>query len=472
MNKIKFKNIICVMLLIAALIPFAAFAQENEEQDEEYGVQTFSEEELAQMLAPIALYPDALLSQILMAATYPFEVVEAERWVTKNPYVKGKDLDEALQAKDWDVSVLALCHYPKVLTMLAENLSWTARIGDAFANQEEDVMETIQDLRARARAAGNLSTTPEQKIIVEGGYIHIEPAGPDYIYIPAYDPQVVYGHWWLPLFPPFPILLPGLVVTGPGIIFSPRFSVGFGVFGWSSFNWGAGNIVIVDIDRTRRFNRHVHRYRAPDRAPWRPDQERRFVREKRAGDIPRFVPPVRTRPEVRPSERKPSPEIRTPDHRRPSSDRPRGLEKDKRPRWNKPDDDRGGRSGVGPARKLDKDRPAIQERQGIDKAKPAEKPRILDGGSRKVPEQGMNRPPVVRDSGKTEGGEPRRQSPVFEQKGAASDQKTRETGVQGKRIEPREDREERQERFGDRGGDRSDRPERGGMHREQGDRRR
>ncbi len=472
MNKIQLKNIICV-LLIAALLPFAAFASENQEQDEEYNEQTFSEEELAQMLAPIALYPDALLSQILMAATYPFEVVEAERWVTKNPYVKGKDLDEALQAKDWDVSVLALCHYPKVLTMLAENLSWTARIGDAFANQEEDVMDTIQDLRARARAAGNLATTPEQKIIIEGGYIHIEPAGPDYIYVPAYDPQVVYGHWWLPLFPPFPILLPGLVVTGPGIIFSPRFSVGFGVFGWSSFNWGARNIVIVDIDRTRRFNRHVHRYRIPDREHWRPDHDRRFVREKRAGEIPRFVPPVRTRPEVRSWERKTSPDLRTPEQRKPSSDRPRGFEKDKRPRWNKPGAEKSKSPDAGAARMPDQKRPADQDRRGMDQDKSAGKPRILDGGNRKVPEQGMNRPPVVRDRGKAQGDEPRRQAPVFEQKGAAGDQKTRERGGQGSfRVEPREDRGDRPERSKERWGDRSEQPQRGGMNREQGERRR
>ena len=121
MKTIKLKNIICgILLSLAVLCSWGAYASDRALNDAK---QTFSNEELAQMLAPIALYPDPLLSQVLMAATYPFEVVEAERWVTKNPYLKKEALDEALQAKDWDVSVLALCHYPKVLTMLRKKIS-------------------------------------------------------------------------------------------------------------------------------------------------------------------------------------------------------------------------------------------------------------------------------------------------------------------------------------------------------------
>ena len=174
-----FRKIIFVVLLSVLLIPCAVRAQENGADRQ---VQTYSNEELAQMLAPIALYPDALLSQILMAAAYPFEVAEADRWVSSNPYVTGDDLDEALQAKDWDVSVLALCHYPKVLAMMSENLSWTAALGDAFTYQEEDVMDTVQELRNRAYEAGNLSTTDEQKVIVEERIVRIEPYSYDYFY--------------------------------------------------------------------------------------------------------------------------------------------------------------------------------------------------------------------------------------------------------------------------------------------------
>ncbi len=117
----------------------------------------FSKEELDQMLAPIALYPDTLLAQMLMAATYPLEVVEAARWVGKNPNLKGELLDQALQDKDWDVSVKSLAHFPDVLAMMDEKIEWTTRVGDAFLAQKDDVMDTIQDLRAKAEAAGNLT---------------------------------------------------------------------------------------------------------------------------------------------------------------------------------------------------------------------------------------------------------------------------------------------------------------------------
>lgn len=327
-------------MLIAVLLPYGASAQENEQPAPN---RTFSQEELAQMMAPVALYPDALLSQILMAAAYPFEVVEAQRWVSNNPYVTGDALDEALQSKDWDVSVLALCHYPKVLTMMTDNLSWTAALGDAFVNQEEDVMDTVQELRARAREAGNLSTTQEQKVIVEERIIRIEPYSYDYFYVPAYDPYYVYGSWWLPMFPPFAIFLPGLFVSGSGIIFSPRVEIGFGVFGWSYFNWRDRHVIIRDMDRTRRFNRHYRIYKDEDRSRWSPDRDRRVWYEKRRGEIPRFHPPAA------PGDRWDRPQdsgVKTPGGRigtpkkprvRDSKKQPAGpFDKSQKPRWNQP----------------------------------------------------------------------------------------------------------------------------------------
>lgn len=327
-------------MLIALLVPVGLSAQDNEPSA---SVRTFSQEELAQMLAPVALYPDALLSQILMAAAYPFEVVEAERWVTNNPFVTGDALDEALQAKDWDVSVLALCHYPKVLTMMTDNLSWTAALGDAFVHQEEDVMDTVQDLRARAQEAGNLSTTDEQKVIVENRVIRIEPYNYDYFYIPAYDPYYVYGSWWLPMFPPFAIFLPGLFVSGPGIIFSPRVEIGFGVFGWSYFDWGGRYVIIRDIHKTRRFNRHYHIHRETDHRRWSPDRDRRVWYEKRRGEIPRFHPP--TAPQDR-WDRPSHGGVKAPGGRTVSPKKPRVRDsvkqpagppdKGQKPRWNQP----------------------------------------------------------------------------------------------------------------------------------------
>ncbi len=366
MNKIQ--KMICLIVLIAVLIPSVTKAQNS---DGNYTRQTFSQEELAQMLAPVALYPDALLSQILMAATYPFDVVEADRWMTRNPYVTGEALDQALQAKDWDVSVLALCHYPKVLAMMSENLSWTARLGDAFTNQEDDVMDTVQELRARARAAGNLSTTPEQRVIVEDRYISIEPVSPEYVYVPAYDPYLVYGTWWLPLFPPLPIILPGLIITGPRIVFSPRYHVGFGVFGWSRFDWHQRHVVIVDIDRTRRYYRHYrdYDYRGPDRRNWRPDHERRYVRERRAGEIPVYRPPVRPVPPGQRWDRGPDkrdkPDIRDRD-KRPDTG-PRVIDRDRREIEGRPSG-----PGIAPPRRDDKDK------------RPDAGPRIIDRDRRQI----------------------------------------------------------------------------------------
>ncbi|MEE9912311.1 MAG: DUF3300 domain-containing protein [Deltaproteobacteria bacterium] len=412
----KLQRMILVIVLTAALISGVALAQDDAVNSSN---RTFSQEELAQMLAPVALYPDALLSQILMAATYPFEVVEAERWVTRNPYVTGDQLDDALQSKDWDVSVLALCHYPKILTMMSENLSWTARLGDAFTSQEEEVMDAVQELRARARAAGNLSTTPEQKVVVEERYIYIEPAHPDYFYVPAYDPYVVYGSWWLPLFPPLPIFLPGLIVTGPHVIFSPRFYVRYGVFGWSRFDWHRRSIVIVDIDRTRRYNRRYRDYRGPDHGRWRPDHERRYVRERRRDEIPKFHPPTQPGPpDGRRWDRKPG----EPDKRRVPPGRPDLRDRDKRDveeRRSGPGivppsrDDKDRRPDVKPPRVIDRDKRDVEERRsgpGIvppsrddkDRRPDVKTPRVIDRDKRDVEERrsvpGVN-PPRVKDGG-------------------------------------------------------------------------
>lgn len=321
-----------VVMVIVILAPVWAQSQDNSESS---SAQNFNKEELAQMLAPIALYPDALLSQVLMAASYPFEVVESDRWLAKNPGLNGDALDNALKEKDWDVSVLSLCYYPKVLSMMTENLNWTARLGDAFVNQQQEVMDTVQELRAKAYAQGNITTTEEQKVIVEERIIRIETASPDYLYVPVYDPYVIYGPWWYPAYLPFPIFYPGVAVIGPRIVFSPRVYVGFGVFGWSVFNWRARNMVIVNIDRTKRFNRNVNVYRGVEHSPWRPDRERRFVREQRAREIPQYRPGVRPLAPV--PARRPGGKIVAPPKSDPGRERKGVIEKDKGQKREQPD---------------------------------------------------------------------------------------------------------------------------------------
>jgi hypothetical protein len=207
---------------------------------------------LDQLLAPIALYPDALLSQILMAATYPLEVVEADRWVKQNPGLTGDRLEDALKEKSWDVSVKSLCLYPAVLATMSENLEQTEDLGDAFLSQQDQVMDTIQRLRARAKAQGNLTSTDRQRVVVEDEDIIIEPPAPDVVYVPAYDPCWAYGPWWYPT-----CIRPWFwyprVVVGVGFFFGPRIFLGR-LGHWCGFHWRS-HAIFINVNRTVVINR-------------------------------------------------------------------------------------------------------------------------------------------------------------------------------------------------------------------------
>ena len=164
---------------------------------------SFSQEELDQLLAPIALYPDALLAQVLMASTYPLEIVQAERWVKANPRLKDKALEDALQKQPWDPTVKSLAVFPQVLTMMSEKLDWTQKLGDAFLAQQKEVMATAQALRAqgrRARHAQGLEGAEGRHRKSENNttIIKIEPTNPEVVYVPTYNPTVVYGAWPYP----------------------------------------------------------------------------------------------------------------------------------------------------------------------------------------------------------------------------------------------------------------------------------
>jgi hypothetical protein len=328
MNGKSVKRVLVLFALSVFLLPSTLPAQTDIEVRYEPESQ-ISQDELAQMLAPIALYPDVLLSQILIAAAYPFEVAEAERWVSRNPQLSGEALNQALEDKNWDISVLALCHYPKVLTMMADNLSWTARLGDAFVSQEQDVMMTVQELRTRASDAGHLLTTSEQTVIVEQRIIRIEPVSYDYIYVPAYDPHFIYGPWWIPAFPPFFFVYPGLVVTGPRIIFSPGIYVRYGYVGWSRFDWRDRRTVIVHVDRHRRHPGPLVVQKYAPRVKWAPDRDRRYVRERRAPEIQRYRPQQGEQKKSQEPARRKSKEVMTP--ARPVIERDRRSEQVKPP---------------------------------------------------------------------------------------------------------------------------------------------
>ena len=202
--------------------------------------QTYTQAQLDQMLAPIALYPDPLLSQILMAATYPLEVVQAARWADVHPGLQGDDAVRAVEDKGWDPSVTSLVAFPRILAMMDERLDWTQSLGEAFLEQEPYVMDTVQRLRERALASGNLASNDGMLVSQQAGTIAIESADPQVVYVPYYDPLVVYGGWQWAAYPPVRWapwpgyrVRPGISVSiflGGGVRVSSGFF--FGAFDW------------------------------------------------------------------------------------------------------------------------------------------------------------------------------------------------------------------------------------------------
>ena len=217
----------------------------------------FDTEQLEQLVAPIALYPDALLMQIMMAATYPLEIIEAERWIRDRPDLTGDALDEALLEKDWDPSVKSLTTLPNVLKQMSENLDWTQDLGDAFLAQQNDLLDTAQRMRGLAYEAGNLETTEQQTVTQqEDKIIVIESTSPEVIYVPTYSPTVVYGAWFYPrwyyprwYYPPRPGY--GFVAFGAGVV------VGAAIWGGCRWGWGRNN-VNININRHNEFNRRTN----------------------------------------------------------------------------------------------------------------------------------------------------------------------------------------------------------------------
>ena len=200
-----------------------------------------SADQLQQLVAPIALYPDSLVAQILAASTYPTQIVEANRWLVANQGLEGQALADAVNQQPWDPSVKALTQFPSVLANMNQNLSWTQALGDAYYNQPQDVMNAIQVMRQKAEAAGNLRSGPQQVVTNNGPDIVIQPANPEIVYVPTYDPWVVYG-------PPIPVW-PGFVFGGIWVG-QPFWGWGIGInigffrpypWGWHAwgFNWGA-----------------------------------------------------------------------------------------------------------------------------------------------------------------------------------------------------------------------------------------
>jgi uncharacterized protein DUF3300/endosialidase-like protein len=239
------------LALAIILVPIGAMAQTSTPPAGTSTTQLLKPAELDQLVAPIALYPDSLLSEVLMASAYPLDVVHAERWVQANKNLKGDALKAAVDTQPWDQSVKSLVATPSVLEMMSTQLDWTQKLGDAVVAQQADVMDAVQRLRAKAQANNKLTSTKEQTVTAEQAQgkqvIAIAPTQSDTVYVPYYDPAVVYGAWPYADYPPYyfgaPPYLGAYLATG--LAFGAAYALGrWGGYWNGGVNWNSNNITV------------------------------------------------------------------------------------------------------------------------------------------------------------------------------------------------------------------------------------
>lgn len=289
-------------LMAIAIASIPAFADDK-----------LKKEELDQLLAPIALYPDDLLINVLMASTYPLDAVQASRWVQEptNKKLKGDALTKALEAKEWDPSIKALVQFPDVLKTMSDKLDWTQKLGDAFLAQQSEVMDEIQFLRAKADEAGHLKSNKQQKIVKEAGasanpvYI-IEPATPQTVYVPVYQPTVVYGSWWYPNYPPFYWPRPGAAFVN-GFFWAAGVAVAHDIWDWGHCDWHDHGIDIdvnkwndINVNRNKIVNnKWEHRPDHRGHVPYRNKDVREKFKQADRGQVGNKVFRGHDRAEIR-----------------------------------------------------------------------------------------------------------------------------------------------------------------------------
>lgn len=264
----------------------------------------YKPEEIEALVAPIALYPDSVLAQVLMASTYPMEIVHAARWVKANPNVKGDAAVKAVENQSWDASVKSLVAFPQILEPMYDKLEWTQKLGDAFLAQQKEVFAAVQRLRSRAQESGNLKSNEQQKVIVEpaptGGQttiVRIEPANPQVIYVPTYNPTVVYGAWSYPAYPPtywapYPAYYPGAALA-TGFAWGVGLAAAGAIFSDCNSCWGGGD-VNIDYDKVKNVDRNFERNKGEGQGGrWQHDAKHRqgvayrdnATRDKFAGQV-------------------------------------------------------------------------------------------------------------------------------------------------------------------------------------------
>ena len=271
MSNFEATAILCSALLVAQN-PFA-FAQQAQSPGvpQSQSQTTYTPQQLDSLVAPIALYPDPILSQILVASTYPLEIVEAGRWLSQNSTLKGQALADAVRTQKWDASVQALVATPDVLNRLNQNITWTSNLGNAFLADENGVMNAVQRLRTQAKSSGALNSTPQQTVTTETqngqNYITIEPASSNVVYVPQYNPAAVWGaapdyypypSLYYPPYYPGAALATGLISFGLGVAVGSFWGPGWGGWGGWGWNagWGRGNVIVNNnFIRNNHFNR-------------------------------------------------------------------------------------------------------------------------------------------------------------------------------------------------------------------------
>ena len=257
-------TLLCSVLLVAGDPALYALASTQEAASQEQEAPKIPDDQLDSLVAPIALYPDPLLAQVLAASTYPLEIIQLQQWMQQHKDLKDKALVDAVQKQDWDPSVQAMAPLPDALKQLADNLKWTTDLGNAFLAQQADVMDAVQRMRAKAKNAGNLKSSEQQKVetkVIENkSVVVIEQSNPQVVYVPSYNPTVVYGPPVYP-YPPITYPPPGYYAAGMAISFGIGIAMGaaWGGGGWGyGCGWGGGNNNIT-INRNNTFVNNSNR---------------------------------------------------------------------------------------------------------------------------------------------------------------------------------------------------------------------
>src|SRR5436189_1246044 len=262
-----------VIAIVGLALSSTALAQQAQSQEmttttNDQETAKLPPQELDSLVAPIALYSDPLLAQTLAASTYPLEIIQLQQWMAQNKNLKGKALGDAVAKQPWDPSIQGLVEFPDVVQRMAGNIQWTTDLGNAFLAQQSDVMDAVQRMRAKAQGTGNLKTSAQQVVQTETvpsgkQVITVEPAQPDVVYVPSYDPQVVYGAA-PPAYPYYPYTYPGYV-PGTALAWGAGIALGAAAWGswgghWGNCDWNGGNVKInnnYNYNKNNNFNRNV-----------------------------------------------------------------------------------------------------------------------------------------------------------------------------------------------------------------------